>query len=95
MQDELLTRAGFRGAGERYALKRWDMLPLETLLANPPDVIFTPTVGGGEDARAIAVRLRLLGKLKNPPRIVEFPDRLMNCGGPTILEVMTILRRAA
>ena len=86
LQDELLTRAGFRNASATYGLKQWDQLPLETLLRNPPQVIFMPASAVGDDGRALAARARLLGHLKGQTRIVPFPDKLLLCGGPTIPE---------
>lgn len=95
LQDELLTRAGFTNASARYGLAQWDVLPMETLVRNPPDVIFMPTKAKGDDARALAARERLLRHLSGRTRIVPFPDRLLFCGGPTIIEAMRMLRSAA
>ena len=94
IQDELLERAGFRNASTRYGLKQWDILPLETILRDPPDVIFTPVSGIGEDARALALRHRVLRHLAGRTRIIAFPDRLLFCGGPTVIEAMHRLRGA-
>ncbi len=93
LQDELLARAGYRNASATYGLTQWDVLPLETLIRNPPDVIFSPAGGLGDAARSLDLRHRVLEKLTPRPRIVMFPERLLNCGGPSILEVMPILRR--
>lgn len=79
LQDELLTRAGFRNASARYGLGQWGQLPLEVLMRNPPDVIFT-----SKPHPAFA-------RLPHT-RIVPFPDRLSFCGGPTIIEAMKVLR---
>lgn len=95
LQDELLTRAGFTNASSLYGLRQWDLLPLETLMRRPPDIIFMPTQAKGEDARALAARQRVLRHLKGQTRIVAFPDRLLFCGGPTIIDAMRILRSAA
>jgi iron complex transport system substrate-binding protein len=93
LQDELLARAGFRNASATYGLKQWDVLPLEALIRRPPDVIFTPVSVSG-DARALSLRLRLLGRLTPQPRIVPFPEKLLNCGGPSIVAAMQIMARA-
>jgi len=93
IQDEMLARAGFRNASATYGLKQWDVLPLETLLRNPPDLIFTPVSGAGDDARALALRHRALRHLKGRTRIVAFPDRLLFCGGPTVIAAMQAMRR--
>ena len=95
LQDELLARAGFLNASTFYGLQQWDVLPLETLVRRPPDIIFMPTTAKGEDARALAARQRILRHLKGRTRIVSFPDKLLFCGGPTIIEAMRVLRSAA
>jgi iron complex transport system substrate-binding protein len=92
LQDELLTRAGYTNASVTYGLKRWDVLPLETLIRRPPDVIFMPLSARGEDARALAARKRLLRYTNGKTRIVNFPDKLLFCGGPTIPQAMRLLR---
>jgi iron complex transport system substrate-binding protein len=91
LQDELLARAGYGNASVAYGLKQWDVLPLETLLRNPPDIIFTPLAEGKD--RALGLRMRLLQRLKVPPKIVAFPDKLLNCGGPSIIAAMHVLRQ--
>jgi iron complex transport system substrate-binding protein len=92
LQDNLLARAGYRNASDTYGLKQWDILPLETLIRKPPDVIFMPLSAKGEDARALVARRRVLAHLNGKIRLVNFPDKLLFCGGPTIIEVMAVLR---
>jgi iron complex transport system substrate-binding protein len=92
LQDSLLSRAGYRNASDTYGLKQWDILPLETLIRKPPDVIFMPLSAKGEDARALSARRRVLAHLRGKTRIVNFPDKLLFCGGPTIIKVMEALR---
>jgi iron complex transport system substrate-binding protein len=92
LQDELLARAGYRNASKTYGLKQWDVLPIETLILNPPDVIFTPATGKGDDRRSLAMRHRLLARLAERTHIVAFPEKLLNCGGPSIIATMKVLR---
>ena len=94
LQDELLSRAGFQNASSVYGLKQWEQLPLETLIRNPPDVIFMPMTLDGDAAREIAARQKLLRHLGGRSRVVGFPDRLLFCGGPTIIEVMRMMGNA-
>jgi iron complex transport system substrate-binding protein len=96
LQDELLSRAGYRNASAVYGLKQWEQLPLETLIRNPPDVIFMPFGGSGEAAqdeaaREASARQKLLRHLSGRAKVIRFPDRLLFCGGPTIMEVMRVL----
>lgn len=92
IQDEMLARAGYRNASATYGLKQWDTLPVETLLHNPPDIIFTPATAQGDEARTLALRHRVLGHLAGRTRIVGFPDRLLNCGGPSVVTAMHLLK---
>lgn len=93
IQDEMLARAGFRNASSLYGLKQWDVLPLETLVRNPPDVIFTPVSARGDDARALALREQALRHLRPKTRTVAFPEKLLFCGGPTVIEAMQVMRK--
>ncbi len=95
LQDELLARAGFRNASATYGLKQWDSLPLEILIRTPPDVIFTPLSAKGDDARALALRQNVLRHLKDRTQMIDFPDRLLFCGGPTIISAMARLTERA
>jgi len=94
LQDELLARHGFRNASVQYGLSSWGVLPLETLLRNPPQVIFMPTKARGADAREMNARQKLLAHLGGRTQIVDFPDKLLFCGGPTIIKVSSILAKA-
>ncbi|MEY3633935.1 MAG: hypothetical protein RLZZ61_345 [Pseudomonadota bacterium] len=93
LQDELLARHGFRNASAQYGLSSWGVLPLETLMRNPPAVIFMPTHPHSSDARETSTRQKLLAHLGGRSRIVDFPDRLLFCGGPTIIKVSAILKK--
>jgi iron complex transport system substrate-binding protein len=93
LQDELLARHGFRNASAQYGLSSWGVLPLETLMRNPPMVIFMPTNARSSDARETRARQELLRHLDGRTRIVNFPDRLLFCGGPTIIKVSAILSK--
>ena len=92
IQDEMLNRAGFHNASARYGLKQWDILPLETVIRRPPDVIFMPTRAKGDDARALALRQRVLDHLRGRTQVVAFPDHLLNCGGPSVIEAMRVFK---
>lgn len=95
LQDELLARHGFRNASAQYGLSSWGVLPLETLVRNPAQVIFMPTNAHGSDARALSARQELLRHLGGRTRIVDFPDKLLFCGGPTIIKVSSILAKTS
>lgn len=89
LPDALLASAGFRNLSPGYGLKPWDVLPLEALVARPPRLLLT-TTGQGD---------RLLGHpvlhgLKRHTRLHPFPEKLMRCGGPTIIAALAELAAA-
>jgi iron complex transport system substrate-binding protein len=89
LADELLRLTGFRNFSAAYGLQKWDVLPLEHLLARPPAVLLS--IGTGE-----AGRDRLLGHpavrtLAERVALRAFPFRLLQCAGPTISEAVTYL----
>ncbi len=62
-------------------LRKWDVLPLEYLIAKPPRVLLSPVAAAaGEDRAAAHPALR---RLAGYIAIRLYEDRLMNCGGQT------------
>ena len=94
LQDELLRRHGFRNAGASFGLQSWGVLPLESLIRNPPQVIFMPVTPQGDADRELASRQKLLKHLGGKTRIVPFRDQLLFCGGPTVIKVAQIFEDA-
>jgi iron complex transport system substrate-binding protein len=89
LADELLQITGYRNFSAEYGLAKWDVLPLEYLIATPPDVVLS--IGTGE-----AERDRMLGHpavraLAERVPFRTYPFRLLQCGGPTIIEAVTRL----
>lgn len=86
LADELLTRTGFANRARAIGLKQWDIVPLETVLAQPPAVLLSggaamATDSGGDRLTSHPV----LRKAARMIRIAPFPARLLHCGGPTII----------
>lgn len=84
--DEMMRRAGFANAAATYGRAFTGTLSAEQVIAHPPRVMLVPD--GAE--RSAAVRAWALAHLG--VRQVEFPRRLVNCGGPVIVEAMQRLR---
>jgi iron complex transport system substrate-binding protein len=81
--DELLTRAGFRNAAADYGLHFTGGLPIETIAARPPRVIFAP-----DASRTAILRARVLARTGATVIEANFPRRLVNCGGPAIIPAL-------
>ncbi len=73
---ENLGWAGFTNYAEERGLEQAAYLPLETILADPPDVLL---IAGEERGQ----RHPLLASLDNT-YVAEFSPQLIYCGGPTI-----------
>ncbi len=91
LANDMLAKAGFTNMSAAYGLKIWDILPLEPLLANPPEVLFTSNQPGRTDRLLSHPALR---RISSDLRVVDFPSSLLNCGGPTIIKVAEHLSRA-
>jgi iron complex transport system substrate-binding protein len=81
--DDLMRRAGFRNAAADYGLRHTGTIPVERLVANPPDVI----IASG-DGRTGDIRRKLL---PDTPQ-ASFDRNLINCGGPSIPPALARLR---
>jgi iron complex transport system substrate-binding protein len=84
----LLAATGLRNMSATYGLKQWDILPLEHLVARPPKLLLSVGASPQED--------RMLGhpvlkRLRQTTAIHPYPERLMHCGGPTIIDAVTHL----
>jgi iron complex transport system substrate-binding protein len=91
LADELLQRTGFRNLSADYGLKDWDVLPLEYLVASPPRVLFSVADASGEDRMLNHPAVR---RLARQIAIRPFPERLLRCGGPTIIDAVATLAAA-
>jgi iron complex transport system substrate-binding protein len=93
--DEMMRRAGFVNVAERYGLKKWGNVSLERLLDDPPEVLLAGQAA--PDAPTWAERL-----LNHPalarvgPRMTRavFPERLLYCGGPVLIDTAAVLATA-
>ncbi len=91
LADEMLALAGYRNAASVYGLRQWDMLPMEPLLASPPGILFTAKNAKSRDR---ILSHPVMKAASHKIRIVDFPSRMLNCGGPTIIDALGILSRA-
>lgn len=85
LADDLLNKSGYRNVSADYGLKQWDVLPLEPMIARPPRVLLSGGANGQGD--------RMLGhpvldRLKQRIAVRPYPNRLLQCGGPTIIDAV-------
>lgn len=93
LADELLAHTGFRNISPELGLRQWDILPLEGLFLNPPQVLLAGRAdmgaGSGDANRMLShPALRNAGKRFH---IEDYPSNLLHCGGPVILKSLARL----
>lgn len=90
--DEMMARAGFDNVARRYGLRTWGNVSLETLLADPPQVLLVGEPAPG--ARSWADRVMTHPALKSIAgrmRQVRVPEKVLYCGGPVLIEAAAAL----
>lgn len=94
LPDEIMRHTGFRNVSSSYGLKQWDILSLEKLVASPPRVIFSNPRGTNKYHGDRMLSHPVLDRLSDRIAIVDYPSRLLNCAGPTLIEALETMSRA-
>ncbi|WP_421931811.1 ABC transporter substrate-binding protein [Phenylobacterium sp.] len=93
--DEMMREAGFINAATRYGLKATGNVPLERLIADPPDVLLAGQPKPGVPTWADRVLTHpALRAISGRMHRAVFPQRLMYCGGPVLIETAQMLAKA-
>ncbi len=88
LADELLTRSGFRNLSASLGLKKWDILPIEGLLAQPPAILLAGQANMGAsngDANRMLSH-PVFRKTATNIKAAHYPSSLLHCGGPVIIQ---------
>jgi iron complex transport system substrate-binding protein len=89
---ELMELTGIQNIAARYGVKTYRPLPLEVLLADPPDVLLVGETSSGAPMQTEKiVRHRALRALEPQMTLSVFPARLLYCAGPTMVESVAAL----
>lgn len=95
LMDEMLRRTGFRNAAVDYGARRTTDISLDSVVADPPEVLLSgETLPGAPTWGERVMKHPALQQLKGRMRIVHFPERLMYCGGPNLVESAARLAQA-
>lgn len=95
LADAMLAAAGLRNMAQTYRLTRQGQVPLELLLARPPDLLILSNAP--DDFRvAIADNLRhpVIGILRRRGLSLDLPWRMWLCGTPHVLDAVEQLAAA-
>ncbi len=89
LADELLQLTGFRNMSVTYGLQKWDVLPLEYLIATPPTLVLS--LGPADAPGDRMLQHPAVKKLQARVAFRRYPFRLLQCGGPTIIQAVARL----
>ncbi|MFZ4067210.1 MAG: ABC transporter substrate-binding protein [Phenylobacterium sp.] len=93
LTDDLLSRLGLSNAAGRLGVRGWGLVRLEALLAAPPEVLVLADDGGRSGRADQTVRHPALMALDARVLTRDFPERLLFCGGPVLIEAAAELAR--
>jgi iron complex transport system substrate-binding protein len=95
LADAALAAAGFRNLAGEYRLTRSGQVPLELLVARPPDLLVLSSAAG-EYRTVVADNLRhpALQALRRRRASIEVPWQLWLCGTPHIADAIARLAEA-
>lgn len=92
LMDEMMRRCGFDNAAARYGLKRTGNIPLERLIADPPDVLLAGETKAGAPTWADRVLEHpALARVAHRMHRASFPQNLTFCGGPVLISTARML----
>ena len=93
--DELMRRTGFDNLAPAYGLHRTGSVPLEQIIARPPQVLLAGRLAPDEPVWAERVLSHpALAALGGRMTRETFPEQLMFCGGPTLIPAAQTLAAA-
>ncbi|MDR6847600.1 iron complex transport system substrate-binding protein [Sphingomonas sp. BE270] len=95
LMDELMRRAGLSNAITRYGFTQSRNVPLELLVADPPQLLLSGETSAGAPGWAQRVMQHpALAHVVGGMRRAVFPERLLYCGGPVMIPALATLVRA-
>ena len=93
LPDDVLRRAGLDNFATVHGIDRYAVLPLEILVARPPDLLVTDAAAGAASLAEAVLQHPVLAKAFRGRR-VTLPGRLWLCGTPDTLEAVERLVQA-
>lgn len=95
LMDEMMRRCGLTNVAARYGLSGSMSVPLERLIADPPELLLTGAPFPGSPGWAErTMEHPALARLAPRMRRAVFPERLLFCGGPVLMQSARTLAAA-
>jgi iron complex transport system substrate-binding protein len=87
LADEMMNLAGFENIAPQYSQNPWNVLALEPLLNNPPQIMLS----GGTNVGDRVLNHRALKAAKSKIYFAQFPSKYLNCAGSTMMPALNRL----
>jgi len=95
LMDEMMRRMGLDNAATKYGLKSSRRVPLERIIADPPEVLLAGEAWPGAPNWALRVMTHpALSHVAGYMQRATFPEKLLFCGGPVLIQTAAALSRA-
>lgn len=95
LMDEMMRRCGLDNKAPAYGITRTSNIPLERLIADPPDVLLAGEAEPGAPTWADRVLNHpALRRVRHRMYRAVFPQQLTFCGGPVLIQSAAMLARA-
>lgn len=95
LMDEMMRRAGLTNAITRYGIRQSVSVPLEQVIADPPDLLLSGAPFPGSPSWAERVMEHpALSRVSDRMQRAIFPEKLLFCGGPVLIETARTLAAA-
>ncbi|HMN85341.1 MAG TPA: ABC transporter substrate-binding protein [Bauldia sp.] len=96
LTGDLLATAGFANTGGALAGKSGGFVPLERLVADPPDYLVGTSFSANADDQGSALLAHpAIAALYPPEKGIRLPENLTVCGGPSLPEALDWLAAEA
>lgn len=94
--DEILTAAGLVNRAAELGIDSYGQIALETVALGQADLLILNTTPDGPPSLAHEILHHpVLARLGDRVKLVALPSRLWTCAGPTVIDAIKLLRRAA
>lgn len=95
LMDEMMRRCGLDNKAPAYGVTRTSNIPLERIVADPPDVLLAGEAEPGAPTWADRVLNHpALKRARHRMYRAVFPQQLTFCGGPVLIQAAQMLARA-
>ena len=93
--NEMMKHVGFTNLAAEYGFSGWGNIPLELVVANPPEVMLAGAIRPDMPTWADRVlRHPALKEIEGRVTRVAFPERFMDCGGPVLADSAAAMAEA-